>query len=561
MPLDGFYPQGQFDIGVDVGTSTGSSRGTIVTSSATANTKGSFTQLIASTSVDAAAILVQFNTGFTTSSTSSGVDIAIGGAGSEQVIVNNLYVEGGRTNGVAAPGYVVPVAIPAGSRVSARSQSSSTSIQCGVQVTLLPGGVDGAAGVDAYGFNAATTLGTSVDPGGTANTKGAYVQITAGLSTDISGFALNFGGLNQTTSTASQFLLVDIAIGGSGSEKIIVPNFPALKLRNNSVQGYPHGTAYVFPIPIPSGTRIAIRGQGSLNTTTTRLFGIVFYGVRGGTYPPGLELAQGSDVGANTSASTGTTAPTTAANTKGAWTQLTASAPIDAQWLILSGIAEFLSGSMASVDLGIGGAGSEVALVNNYVLESSGNSPTQSVLLPANISAGTRVAIRGQSNFAGADNGLQAMAILSGAMEASPCHSGLVDTYGFDAANTKGTIIDPGGVANTKGAWVEITSSLTNDIAGFWVQFDGGDVPKSGTTNASMLVDIGIGGSGSEQVILPNFTCDRLCNTNMTTVTPISIPYIPMPIPAGTRVAIRAQSSTTTATNRLFGATFYGVRT
>lgn len=288
--MPGGFPLG-LDVcnGQDAGGVTGTSQGTIVNPSASANTKGSWVQLIASTAADAVWMMVQWSF-YQDVGSSAALDIGVGGSGSEQVLVSNLISSNSAINGFDQNQqvYSFPCQIPAGTRIAARTQVSAASDTGGnnlVNVTLYDGAftqMEGCAGVDALGFSTGTTLGTQVDPGGTANTKGAYSQIIASTARDYMGLLLGFDTQNDSTSAFAQFL-VDVAIGGSGSEKIIMPNLQLLRTTKSSTSVaceyiLPPSQPFI-PIAIPAGTRIAARAQCSINTATRRLFGITAYGV------------------------------------------------------------------------------------------------------------------------------------------------------------------------------------------------------------------------------------------------------------------------------------------
>src|SRR5215469_38490 len=72
------------------------------------------------------------------------------------------------------------------------------------------------------GGNAAGSAPTVVNPSATASTKGSWVQLIAATTYDINWVILDFlsnAGLSVPTTFA-----VDLGIGASGSEKIIIPN-------------------------------------------------------------------------------------------------------------------------------------------------------------------------------------------------------------------------------------------------------------------------------------------------------------------------------------------------
>lgn len=108
----------------DQGFTSGTTVGTAITSG-TANTKGSWTQIVASTPYDASAFLLDLWV------SSAGldylVDIGVGAAASEYVVLPNLYIRAGTTTGLTSEYTLVPLSIPTGTRVSARAQCSTAS--------------------------------------------------------------------------------------------------------------------------------------------------------------------------------------------------------------------------------------------------------------------------------------------------------------------------------------------------------------------------------------------------------------------------------------------------
>lgn len=278
----------QFVNATDIGTTTASSQGTNVTPSSTANTKGSYAQLTSSTGVDAAWMVVHLTHSSTSANDIISVDIAIGASGSEIIIAHDLRVDGtGFTDNPLGSRYAFPVCIPKGTRIAARAQTSSTGTTgVGVWVQLFDSDFTtedlGSGLIDTYGFTSTTTLGTTIDPGGTANTKGSFTQLVASTTNDLAGFFLAFDNQNQAANTVAFQALLDIAIGASGSEKVICPNMPLYVLKdasNDVAKTLPICTEIIWT-PIPSGTRLSARGQASIATATTRLWGVTLYGVR-----------------------------------------------------------------------------------------------------------------------------------------------------------------------------------------------------------------------------------------------------------------------------------------
>lgn len=116
----------------NAGAVTGTSKGVTVTSSATPNTKGSYVQLIASTTKKASGIVLIIY--IETANVSYLVDIATGVSGSEVPILPNVLVSD-LLSGNMSLALFIPISIPAGTRLSSRCQSTGVSATC--EVLLL----------------------------------------------------------------------------------------------------------------------------------------------------------------------------------------------------------------------------------------------------------------------------------------------------------------------------------------------------------------------------------------------------------------------------------------
>lgn len=241
-------------------------------------------------------------------------------------------------------------------------------------------------------------------------------------------------------------------------------------------------------------------------------------------------------------------------NSKGSWGEVIDSTPIAAAGFILM-ISQTNAAVLTDmlVDIGIGGSGSETVLIEN-ILVSGRALLTMSVLFEIPIPAGTRVAARGQ-NPGGTGATTDVVPVLIPATFTSPSGLGRAATYGAVTGDSGGTAIDPGGSANTKGSWGEIAASTTNPIRRLYVII--GNQGNVARTDCTWLVDIGIGGSGSEQVLIPDLLA--AASTNNDIVTPAIVGPIPVDLPAGTRIAARCQCSITDATDRTLDIVLIGV--
>lgn len=99
------------------------------------------------------------------------------------------------------------------------------------------------------------------------------------------------------------------------------------------------------------------------------------------------------------------------------------------------------------------------------------------------------------------------------------------------------------GSTNTKGSWAQVVSATDRDWYGFWISFSSAVSPAG--LNAAQLVDVGIGGAGSETVLVPNILAGGRFVLTGGAISSVDLPvYVPVSIAKGTRVAVRTQAAT-----------------
>lgn len=247
------------------GLSAATSTGTTVTSGSS-GVKGSWVQLIASTSRTASGMRLNFCVE-NDSSASRLIDIGFGAAASEVVKLSNLMVDPWGTGG----GYTIdiPYPVPAGTRIAARVQASASTIDTTVSGNLFWGPSVTTPLITTLGAVSATSTGTPVDPGGTINTKGAWVQLSSGITTPTAWAALIVGSNNNSGPNIASWLF-DVGIGTAGSEQVI---WSDLEFR------YPRSVAggnctpnlHANWLAIPAGTPVSVRCQCNINNATDRV--------------------------------------------------------------------------------------------------------------------------------------------------------------------------------------------------------------------------------------------------------------------------------------------------
>lgn len=244
------------------------SDGVTVTASATANTMGSWVELIASTSFDSTKVFVMLLDSFSTAVNSNIlVDIGVGAAGSEAVVIPTLLGGGAAPlNSGMGVQYMFKLAVPAGSRIAARAQAATASrtvlVNLGIQGgPKIPGEWVGSR-VTAYGINAASSTGTAVTPGSTPS-WGSATQLSSSTANNIKQLQMgvDFGG--DLTGSGRRYLT---RIGVGASPGWIVEGIPFTE--NANEQMYPHAANWLLSqmdlsIPAGSDLRIAVMGQGT----------------------------------------------------------------------------------------------------------------------------------------------------------------------------------------------------------------------------------------------------------------------------------------------------------
>ena len=253
------------------------------------------------------------------------------------------------------------------------------------------------------GYSQTVYLGGSFNSG-VANVKGTYGVISSSTAFDADGVLLSIGQPNSIVSG-----LVDFSIGSTGSEQIVCADI----LSGGSAR---MATNMFLPISIPAGTQIQTRVQDS---------------VGGGAWPVRVMLLRGGfwhppmghkiiTLGAVTATSKGTQIdPGAVGSTYGAWSQITASTTDDIAALTfrVSGQANAAPSDSALqfyIDIGVGGSGSEVAVIDGFGFGSQSSGwygPNPTIWFPAGIPAGTRISARARSNITDATDRLFGVAL------------------------------------------------------------------------------------------------------------------------------------------------------
>lgn len=231
-----------------------------MTSDASAHTKGAYVEVIASTGGEVDRLLIL--SGASSSSTvnsSALMDIAVGAAGSEVVVIPDVFIG----YAPAALWWDIPIAIPSGARISARYQSARTSTNCAIQVVALKRSNEAIQRPASYtvsiGTDTSTSQGVTLTSG--AGSKGAYAELTSSCPVSLQGVQIGIGQASSTNASSGT-IRVDIAVGAAGSETVIIPDVQALGANTENIARNINAP-FFWPVRIPHGARIAARASNS----------------------------------------------------------------------------------------------------------------------------------------------------------------------------------------------------------------------------------------------------------------------------------------------------------
>lgn len=247
----------------------------------------------------------------------------------------------------------------------------------------------------------------------------------------------------------------------------------------------------------------------------------------------------------------GTASTNASANVKGNYTDVVTSTSEDCDGIFLA-LTQPASTVSCLCDLAIGGAGSETIIAANLLIAGPSRY-VQWYYIPIPLAAGTRISVRAQCST-GASSITCRVVTISGGFLATP-PAGIVTTIGANTADSGGTELDAGAVGSTYGSWVQLSASTSVDVHGVAVAI--GSINNSAPHESALnnYVELGVGGAGSEQVIL-ELPIGSTAVSGAYWGPPPAL-WWPVSIPAGQRLAARAKSNSTDATDRKFDVIAY----
>jgi len=207
-------------------------------------------------------------------------------------------------------------------------------------------------------------------------------------------------------------------------------------------------------------------------------------------------------------------------------------------------------GHHSLVEIATGAASSEVTVGTVLVEHNNADqNPNQALYFPFAIASGTRISARMSSSLASTPIDVTVMGVGTSQAKIFSAGSNYEALGELPASTTqKGTTIDAGTTINTKGVWVEFDASTANAVNFICLTLGSSDIAHSGTHG--YLIDIGTGVADSEVVIIDNLPLQRGADSDE--FLPKQFGPLAVDIASGTRIAVRVQSSTNTASDRAF---------
>ena len=260
-----------------LGANTATSRATTVTAHASNNTKGSWVDFASVTrfTYEQLWIALTNNSG----ATDYLIDIGVKVSGNYYVIAEDIRNDGPGRKGQNAGGQVVqlPIHVPAGTQLAVRCQCRFGGNTIEAQITGFSHGINGAPGYSRMVRLNATSnsQGVAVDPGGTINTK-VRTELVASTSYAVAAVFLRIGPNNDVARGLTGGWLFDLEMGGSGSEQVLIANFPMNWESTMDLVMPDH--LPILPCYSPSGSRFSVNAQCSGNTAGDRTFDVMLYG-------------------------------------------------------------------------------------------------------------------------------------------------------------------------------------------------------------------------------------------------------------------------------------------
>lgn len=198
------------------------------------------------------------------------------------------------------------------------------------------------------------------------------------------------------------------------------------------------------------------------------------------------------------------------------------------------------------IELGVGSAGNEETLLADWITQGGYFRDADAYWLPFALPAGTRIAARAANSSAGSYHAFGVETWAFGHKRTwGDCR---ITAYGVGTYS--GTTVTGGN--GVKGSWTELTASTTDGMRFAYLCVTPSHQENYGAWR-TFAVDVGVGAASSEMVV----AADLPFMAYYYAVMPQRV-ILPLRLPAGVRIAVRAQADG--ATENAIRSAVYGVR-
>lgn len=250
--------------------------GTTLTAHASNNTKAStWSEVIASTDYASNWVIVQIAP---SAANSYLIDVGVGASTAEQTLISNLYCHEPSSSSIGERAFLFPLRIPAGTRLSARCQSSTGGGQCIISIIVIGSGITAPPGLDrveTLGADTSDSNGVSVDCGAVSRTD-VVGELIASTGFAYKWMCLAIANPTDVSWVGTTRFLADVCIGAGGSEVAVIND---IMISGGSTDDRPSPGAVCFPVAISAGSRVSVRARCAQTVAGDRVLDYVGYGV------------------------------------------------------------------------------------------------------------------------------------------------------------------------------------------------------------------------------------------------------------------------------------------
>ena len=248
---------------------------TTLTSGAGAGTKGSYTELIGTTTNATSRMVVQVSS----ITAKEHFQIWIAKDSAPEVDIHNFTYWGGSSDGTSGGTnytFEIPIEIDASTRISAACASSAASKTVEIAIALSDDSSYGTSdtretiGISGGGFN-----GTDIDPGAFGDTlPGTWTELAASTGHAYDMMIVSIG-MSDNNALAYARWIVQIGIDSGGGDTLLVDEI--YHVSDTGEDGHKYYTIYA---PVGSGDQVVARCQCNITDPTDRVIDVSLTGIK-----------------------------------------------------------------------------------------------------------------------------------------------------------------------------------------------------------------------------------------------------------------------------------------